>query len=268
MSNRPPGFEAVGKEPGFEKEAQARASLLLPRKDTLKSLLQSPERASVFKLQALADNFFGPLHDVLGKKEYLLGTDAPTSVDCLLYGFLALMLFPKVSQDWLASTMRLKYKQLAAFTERIHNTLALNTNAEDVVRLARCETEVETLAQPKVPGTKLPWSVSPKLSIADTAKSIITGMLKQTPLLGSSNALELLNARKAPMFGKYMKAILLSTTASVGLVGYLALSTGLLVWPHGEEVHIFGRKHYSDFGHLGSALAGINLLRPHPGRGP
>jgi sorting and assembly machinery component 37 len=268
MSNRPPGMEAVGKEPAFEQEAQARASLLLPRKDTLKSLLRSPERASIFKLQALADNFFGPLQDILEKKQYILGTEEATSVDCLMYGFLALMLFPKVPQDWLASTMRQKYKLLAAYTERIHQSLALATNVENVVKLMELNPEIQLSSQRKAMSLTLPWTIAPKRSIFETLQTIGVGLLEQMPLIRSPNSLQLLNARGPPMFVRNLKAAVLSTTASVALVGYLAIHTGLLVWPHGEEIHIFGRKRFSDLGHLGAALAGVNLLGPHAGRGP
>ncbi|KJY02032.1 mitochondrial import receptor subunit Tom37 like protein [Zymoseptoria brevis] len=269
MSNRPPGYEAVGKEEGFEKEAQARASLLLPKKNTLKSLLQTPERASIFKLQALADNFFGPLADVLGEKHYLLGTEEATSVDCLMYGFLALMLFPKVPQDWLASTMRQRYGKLAAFVERVHATLKLRTDVEEVVKLMQCKTRAELWAQRETSKSSLPWTIEPGTSIVETFRNIGKALIEQIPFIGSPNSLQLLNVRQASAFSRHMRAVVLSATASIALSGYIAFHTGLLVWPRGEEVHIFGRKRFSDLGHLGAALAGVNLLGPpRPGRGP
>ncbi|SMR51548.1 unnamed protein product [Zymoseptoria tritici ST99CH_3D1] len=267
MSNRPPGYEAVGKEEGFEKEAQARASLLLPKKNTLKSLLQTPERASIFKLQALADNFFGPLADVLGEKEYLLGTEEGTSVDCLLYGLLALMLFPKVPQDWLAQTMRQRYGKLAAFVERVHTTLGLTTDTEEVVKLLQNRSEAESLSQREASKSSLPWTIEPQMNIAETFKSIGYALIEQIPFIGSPNSLQLMSTHKASTLSRHMRAVVLSATASIALSGYIALHTGLLVWPHGEEIHIFGRKRFSDLGHLGAALAGVNFLGPRPGRG-
>ena len=73
LSNRPASFDNV-KEPQFEAETQKRASLILPRRDTVLSLLRRPEHSAVFKLHTLADNFFGALQDVLDNNEHFLGT--------------------------------------------------------------------------------------------------------------------------------------------------------------------------------------------------
>ena len=121
LSGRPSGMDGVGKEePAFEVEAQKRASLLLPRRNTIKSMLQRPEHSAVFKLHALADKFFGPMTDMLGEKAYLL-SDSISSVDYLAYGYLSLMLYPKFPQYWLAETMRRKYGTLVEYIERIHS---------------------------------------------------------------------------------------------------------------------------------------------------
>ncbi|EMC94872.1 hypothetical protein BAUCODRAFT_43812, partial [Baudoinia panamericana UAMH 10762] len=121
LSGRPSGFDGVGKEQGqgFEVEAQKRASLLLPRRETVQSMLRRPEHSAAFKLHALADNFFGPLQSMLGNRDFLLG-DEMTSVDCLAYGYLSLMLYPQLPQDWLAQTMRRKYGKLVRYVARMH----------------------------------------------------------------------------------------------------------------------------------------------------
>jgi len=41
---------------------------------------------------------------------------------------------------------------------------------------------------------------------------------------------------------------------------FAGLRTGLLTWPRGEELHVFGHKRFSDYGHLGAALAGMSVL--------
>lgn len=251
MSNRPAGFEAVGKEPGFEEETQKRASLLLPRKDTLRSLLQRPENASIFKLKALADNFFGPLQNILQDQTYILKTEEPTSVDCLLYGYLSLMFYPQIPQDWLGSTMRKQYPQLAAFTKRLHAKLRLSTDPDAVLALSIRKADVSRSAKVKL---SLPWREPAVSSFTETVRSIGSGLWEQVPMLAQPNALQLHHARGPSALEKHFPTALLSTTASVAIAVYVAVRSGWLIWPHGEDVQIFSRKRVADFGHLGAAL--------------
>ncbi|KAI7372881.1 hypothetical protein KC336_g20545, partial [Hortaea werneckii] len=68
------------------------------------------------------------------------------------------------------------------------------------------------------------------------------------------------NRGQAPLWQRYLPAFVAATVGSVGLGVYYAVRTGHIIWPHGEQAHIFGRKRFSDFGHLGSALAGVGML--------
>lgn len=266
MSHRPPGFEGVGKEPGFEAETQKRASLLLPRKDTVRSLLQRPEHSAIFKLHALADNFFEPLQNMLDGQDFLLGSEM-NAVDCMLYGYLCLMLYPKVSQDWLASTMRRKCQKLTAYTERIHSMLGLSTNADQVLDLAQYSTKSEALAQRLQRNMSLPWTSPAGTTVSRTIRDIRKGIWDQLPIIGTSQQLSLSYAKPFGFLDRNLQAIILSTTVSLAAVTYVGWKGGLFIWPHGQEVHLFGRKRLSDYGHLGSALAGISLLGPQAGHG-
>ncbi|KAK4547179.1 hypothetical protein LTR36_001400 [Oleoguttula mirabilis] len=260
MSNRPPGYDGVGKEQqGFEVEAQKRASLLLPRKDTLRSLLQRPERVATFKLHALAENFFAPLQDMLGEKSYLVGSEM-TRVDCLAYGYLSLMLYPKMPQDWLASTMRRKYRKLVEYTERIHTELRLQTRVEDVLSMSACTTEADVVGRRKACDMALPWSSPAASTLFDVTKTTIRELLVHVPGLRTSAQIVAAKPFKPSFWQTYFPALLGVTVTTIGVSLYYAFHTGTLIWPHGEAVHIFGRKRFSDYGHLGAALAGISLL--------
>ncbi|KAK3674895.1 hypothetical protein LTR78_005239 [Recurvomyces mirabilis] len=260
LSNRPSGFDGVGKEgQGFEVEAQKRASLLLPRKDTLKSLLQRPEHSAVFKLHALADNFFGALQDMLGAKQYLHGEDI-SGIDCLAFGYLSLMLYPQLSQDWLAKTMRKKYSKVVDYVERIHAKLELRTNAEEVMSLAQCKIEEEVAAQRNACGMTLPWCAPASSGIADVLLNTSQELLSHVPVLRPTMPLIRNSKYHVAVWQRYLPAILTLAASSVGLGVYLAVRTGMLTWPHGEQVHVFGRKRFSDYGHLGAALSGLIVL--------
>lgn len=261
LSNRPSGFD-VGKEQKVEAETKQRASLLLPRKETVRSLLRRPEHSAVFKLHALADNFFGPLQGMLGDSSFFLGTDEPQALDCFVYGYLALMLYPTLPQDWLAKTMRKKYSKLVRFTDRMHERLKMQTDVDEVMSLAKCKTEEEADSMPRSLNMNLPWEPPSASNVVDIAKTITFEMAYRIPLIGPSRTELVPETPQRTRFwhSKYFLAILAATATSFSLLGYYVFATGLLIWPRGEAVHIFGRKRFADYGHLGAALAGISLL--------
>lgn len=254
----------VGKDPsqqGFETQAKERASLLLPRKDTVRSLLQRPEHAAMFRLHAVAEEFFAPLSDVLGQeKEFLLDTNEPSSVDCLAYGYLALMLFPDLPQAWLAKTMREKYGNLARFVERMHESLALKTNVQDVLELVRSTTDEDVVGRRTAKSMELPWCPPARPTVVETVSRITRELIEQIPYLKSPPKILSLHSIRQPFWQRHLTTILLGTFASLTLGSYYALRTGLLVWPHGQSIQLFGRKRFSDYGHLGAALSGIGIL--------
>ncbi|KAM3415938.1 hypothetical protein BST61_g9429 [Cercospora zeina] len=267
MSNRPEGFDGVGKEQKFEAATQKRASLLLGGKETLRSLLQRPEHAAIFKLNALADNFFEPLQDMLGDKTYLLDTKGPTAVDCIVAAYLSLMLFPRLPQDWLATTMRHRYKRLAAYTELLHKDLALAANVNDILAVSRCKTREEAVAFRKLQKVTLPWRIASSPTVFEELRTFAVGLWNQIPILGQPNKLYLRNAKWHSFFYRNLQTLVLTVATAFAAGSILSVYTGLLAWPHGQTVHYFGRKRMSDFGHLGAALAGINLLGRQPTSG-
>lgn len=253
----------VGKDPsqqGFEAQAKDRASLLLPRKDTVRSLLQRPEHAAIFRLHAVADEFFAPLRDMLGDKDFFLNTEEPTDVDCLAYGFLALMLYPAVPQSWLEKTLKEKHANLVRFTERMHKKLGLETKVQDVMDLANCVTGENVEGRRKAKSMTLPWCPPAKPTVAETVTRISRELVEQIPYFKSPPTVLHLHSTRQSLLKRHLPAILLGTVASIGLGTFYAIQTGLLRWPHGEHIQLFGRKRFSDYGHLGAALSGIGLL--------
>lgn len=263
LSNKPPGFGDAEKEKSFEPETQKRASLLLPQRNTLSGLLRRPERSAVFKLHALAENFFDPLQDMLGESDYFLGRAEMSEVDCLAYGYLSMMLYPEMPQNWLRSTLRKKYARLVSFVERVHKELHLETRVEDVMELAGSGDEPEMVSRRKDLDMTLPWSQPAATSVVDAASTISTDLISRIPLLASTTALVTSPPTKRSLLQRYFPALLVTTATTLGLLGYYSFATGLLIWPHGEELQIFGRKRLADYGHLGAALAGMSLMGRH-----
>jgi len=254
----------VGKDPsqqGFEAQAKERASLLLPRKDTVRSLLQRPEHAAIFRLHAVAEEFFAPLRDMLGdEKEFFSDTEEPTEVDCLAYGFLALMLLPEVPQAWLAKTMREKHSNLVRFVEKMHKRLDLNTKVQDVMDLANCKTGENVAGRRKAKSMSLPWSPPARPTVLETVSRISKELVEQVPYFKSPPTVVHLHSARQPLWKRHLPTLIFGTFASIALGSYYAIQTGLLVWPHGESIQIFGRRRFTDYGHLGAALSGIGLL--------
>jgi sorting and assembly machinery component 37 len=260
----------VGKDPsqqGFEAQAKERASLLLPRKDTIRSMLQRPEHAAIFRLHAVAEEFFAPLRDMLGEKEFFMDTEEPTEVDCLAYGFLALMLLPEVPQAWLAKTMKEKHSNLVRFIERMHTKLDLETKVQDVMDLANCTSEENVQGRRKARSLSLPWCPPARPTILETVSRISKELVEQVPYFKSPPTVVHLRSTQQPLWKRHMPAIVLGTFASIALGSYYAIQTGILVWPHGESIQIFGRRRFTDYGHLGAALSGIGLLGQQVTRG-
>lgn len=255
----------VGKQEGegFEAKTRERASLLLGRKETLQGLLRRPERAAVFRLHALADNFFEPLVAMLDESdEGFAGSNGDLrAVECLAYGYLALMLKPQVEQDWLARTMKQKYARLVNFVNSMHGKLGLETRVKDVVNLAHCKTEEDVIGRRKALGLRLPWCPPANTSAVETATTIVRELAYQVPYFNPGPTVRPLdNGIYRSTWQQHLPAILIGTLASLALGTYAAVHTGLLVWPHGDTVQVFGRKRLADYGHLGAALSGLSLL--------
>lgn len=85
----------------------------------------SPEVRSGIKLDSLASQFFTPLEALLKStnmgKTFMLSGAQPTALDCLAFGYLALMLFPELPSRFLADTMTYRHKELVRFTQLMRN---------------------------------------------------------------------------------------------------------------------------------------------------
>lgn len=255
LSNKPEGMADVGKEKTFEPEMRKRASLLLPQRNTVSGLLRKPEHSAVFKLHALAENFFEPLQDMLGDDKYFLGRSEKSDVDCLAYGYLSLMLYPDLPQSWLKTTLRKKYGSLVSFVEKMHRELHMETRVEDV--MASFE---RNGGQEVNMATALPWGPPVTSSAMSTVSTVSYDLYSRIPFFGPSTKIITSPPTKSSFLRPHFPALFATAAAALGLIGYYGFTTGLLVWPHGEELHIIGRKRLADYGHLGAALAGMSLM--------
>lgn len=100
---------------------------LRPRRRGVKAAL-SPEQTALFRLEAVARSTLGVLADLksgvgLGDERFFFGSERPTSLDCLAFGYLALMLVPEVPRPWLRDVVRRRYESLALFVDNTRDEL-------------------------------------------------------------------------------------------------------------------------------------------------
>ncbi|KAF2089100.1 hypothetical protein K490DRAFT_19839, partial [Saccharata proteae CBS 121410] len=134
-------LEAAKRNAGIP-AASARPSLLSFNKKSrgLKGILSQPEYAARFKLDALATDCLAPLDELLDEEEekfFLLANSSPTSLDCLAFGYLALMVYPELPQPWLVDTIKSRFPKIASYVTRMRNYVLLEeeTRPADLMAL-------------------------------------------------------------------------------------------------------------------------------------
>ncbi|KAH0165512.1 hypothetical protein KCU86_g18305, partial [Aureobasidium melanogenum] len=248
--DKPSSMQSEQQKKPFEHETEKHARRLLGRKDTVRTLLQKPEHAAAFKLNAIADNFFEPLQELLKNHSNLLGTDQPAIVDCLAFGYLSLMFYPKMPQNWLASTMRLKYQKLVVYLGSLRDTFRVDAHPDEAL---------DAVSQSEKGAAELPWVSPQTFGPLAVIGYIGQSLFSQLPLPKTDSGLEHLPIRRQPSFLKrYLPAVLGLTSTSLALLAFWAYNN--LTWPHGEAVHFFGRRRLVDYGAAGATLSALGSL--------
>ncbi|KAF3004308.1 hypothetical protein E8E13_009157 [Curvularia kusanoi] len=115
-------FEAAKRAAGLPTDAKPTA-MSIGRGKGFGGLLGTQQYAARFRLDAVSNELLEPLSDLLGDEEYLLGTSQPCSLDCLAFGYLALMLFPAVPQAWLQEIITTKFPRLATYVRKLRKDI-------------------------------------------------------------------------------------------------------------------------------------------------
>ncbi|TLD35677.1 Mitochondrial outer membrane translocase complex Tom37/Metaxin [Venturia nashicola] len=82
--------------------------------------LRIQSHSDTFRLHQLTSEFFEPLEKLLGNEKYLITKKDPTGLDYLALGYLSLMLYTPVPQQWLADALKTRYPKLKAYTDRMY----------------------------------------------------------------------------------------------------------------------------------------------------
>lgn len=100
---------------------------LKPLRRGVKAAL-SPEQTAVFRLEAVANDCLAVLADLkaasemdgAGERSFFSST---SSLDCLAFGYLALMLVPDVPRPWLKDLVRRRHESLALFVDTTRDAI-------------------------------------------------------------------------------------------------------------------------------------------------
>lgn len=133
-------------------------------RQSLSDVIKQASLASRIRLDGVADAFFHPLEQLLGKKRYLLSEELPSSLDCLAFAYMALALIPILPDPWLATSMS-RYPTLCAYVHALNQRFwggSIDINGAIPKTWSGDEAAGSTLSQKQEsrnPGS-LPWKES------------------------------------------------------------------------------------------------------------
>ena len=155
-------------------------SLLTRSKDTVGSLLGKSGGRDQFRLDAVITAFLEPIYELVirnGPHNWVFDTDKPSSLDCLLLGYLSLMCPPlRPPKPWIQDTTTAKYPLVLEWTQ----TLRLECFAGPT--LPNDAFVVSESARDKSM-KRLPWKVQPPPSQIETALTALRMVLDALPLV-------------------------------------------------------------------------------------
>ena len=144
-------YEAAKKAAGIPTDGQPN-TLRMGRGKGIGGFLSTPVYAARFRLDALSNELLEPLADLLGKDDHLLKGGHLSSLDCLAFGYLSLLLYPSVPQAWLKETIQTKFPRISAYICRLRREIFSNEdiNAAKVWSMSTGSTD-------EAAGMLLPW---------------------------------------------------------------------------------------------------------------
>ena len=249
-------------------------SLLTEPKDTVTSLLKKSPNAGLLRLDSLSAAFFEPLRDLLGRKRYFLSESQPSSLDCLAYGYLSLILHPELPQPWFADTMRREFGSLCEWVHGFHATVLGQFGVDEAGNVRGTPSEKRSTFQQKdhglTEGTALPWQRPDAEGIPQVAERLITHLATNLPWakeLGGSPHIDTTTDGKdmtgsngitanADKYGQLYTPLAAFATSAVALIAYLTYrSTTNPLHEQGDD-----EAFQVDLSELGEAGAALSVL--------
>lgn len=167
-----------------------------------------PEHAALFRLEAAGSECLGVLADLKAQHDegrLFFGRERPTALDCLAFGYLALMLVPEVPRPWLRDMMQRRYDCLCVFVDGVRDELF----GGDVASLPWTKGKVEGE----------PWKMT------RFSRGVIEATVPDDWLMGQTSSEDEGKpwAGKKQSSGAVLLTTLVNSVAGLGLVGCVLL---------------------------------------------
>ena len=234
-------------------------------RQSVSSLVSSPQHASRFRLSALADAWMEPLQELLGDKSYLL-SDQPSSLDCLAFAFLALSIVPVVPQPWLKESVTARYPALAAYVNKQVQLFGGPIGANHAMGSADTATNLESsLKGRKGSEGVLPWREPQPRGFRPAVTVLVEGTLSSLPIIGeyqngiiipqaeAANSVHVRRPSEEANTSQNTLPAIIAIGATVIAIGTYLFSAVLPAFP--SEAPTPKKRRLSDLGEAGALLS-------------
>ncbi len=175
-------IETAGAEDG---DTVARGAGNIPRnlvakpKETITGMLGKGGHQNQFRLDAVTSDFFEPLRDLVkknGGQSWVFGTDQASSLDCLLLGYLSLMIPPLMPpRRWLHDALVSRYPVLLEWTNNFRQeSFGGPISAADVL--------FSPTSEKRTSNPCLPWYSPAPASTRDSGLTFLAEILNSLPI--------------------------------------------------------------------------------------
>jgi len=142
---------------------------------TLTGMLGKGVRGNQFRLAGVTDDFLEPMQELLGENKWLLGTDGPSSLDCLAVGYLALMMRADVPHAWLKTALEEKYHRLGNWVDRAVTELFGESARQGTA---------DGLPEKGTKYSTLPWRTPAKRTWIEVGSAMLQSLTGSLPIIG------------------------------------------------------------------------------------
>lgn len=171
-------YEAAKRAAGIPAGDQSKG-LNMGHSKGLGGFFGGPMYAARFKLDALSSELLDPLHELLGKHDYIFRGKELSSLDCLAFGYLSLLYYPPVPQSWLKETIQTKYPSIARYIRNLRECLFPGEGVS-----AATVWSISTGGSKSKGDALLPWQPNPK-TIPSRAWAGVREMVGNVPGIAS-----------------------------------------------------------------------------------
>jgi sorting and assembly machinery component 37 len=153
--------------------------LLTKPKETVGSLMGKSGSQNQFRLGAVTADFFEPLCDLVerhGSRSWVFGTDTPSSLDCLLLGYLSLMCTPLMPpHPFLLDALSKRYPNLLQWTRNFRQEcFGGPIRAADILPVPTFD--------PAGFNKSLPWHARAPISKTKIGLTVLSATLESLPV--------------------------------------------------------------------------------------